>query len=120
MHIPTNAPPALSVLQTAKCHPHTIVKYNAKGVHQLPPLLATNKNKLLHIYNKMTGKKETLCSLLNNQTTHTTWSQASSNEYGRLMNRNNAGIVGTQTMESIKLEGSMVCDHRPLKKEKKT
>ena len=57
-----------------------------------------------------------------------TWSQASSNEYGRLMNGNDAGINGTNTMEPIALEnippshaityGLMVCDHRPLKKSK--
>ena len=118
--IPTINPPAPRVLRKVKRHPHTIVKHNAKGLHQLPSLLVTN-TKLLHIYNNITGKKETIRSLLNNQTKHTTWSQASSNEYGCLMNGNNAGIVGTQTMEPIKLEnipaqsaityGSMVCDH---------
>ena len=84
-------------------------------------------NRLLHIYNKTTGKKETLKSLLNNQLTRSTWNRASSNKYGRLMNGNDDGIKGTKTMEPIALSaipndckityGTMACDHRPLKSE---
>ena len=85
-------------------------------------------NKLLHIYNKQTGKKETLKSLLSNSLTKETWSAAASNEYGRLMDGNVSGTTGTQTMAPIALDniptdakityGMMVCDHCPLKKEK--
>ena len=125
--IPTVPVQVPRVLKTSKRHPNTVLKHNAIGI-SYPPNTNKNNKKLLHIYNKITGRKETLRSLLNNQMTVKTWSQASSNEYGRLMSGNNSGIQGTNTMEPIALDdippsnaityGSMVCDHRPLKKEK--
>ena len=83
--------------------------------------------KLLHIYNKQIGKKETLCSLLKNDKTKRTWAKAASIEYGRLMKGNNSGTAGTDTIEPVLKQdipsinsimyGSVVCDHRPLKPE---
>ena len=80
-----------------------------------------------YIHNKQTGKRETLRSLLSNLRTRPTWTKAASNKYGHLINGNTAYIQGTQTMEHIALSsipsdqtityGTMVCDHRPLKKE---
>lgn len=70
---------------------------------------------------------ETLRSLLNNQQTRRTLTQVASNEYGHPMAGNDDGITGTSTMSPITLEhipqgrvityGTMVCDHRPLRKE---
>ena len=59
-------------------------------------------NKLLHIYNQQTGKKETLRSLLQNDKTKLTWAKAASVEYGRLMLGNSTGTIGTDTMEPVK------------------
>ena len=108
-------------------HPHMRLKHCAKTSPNVKPYASSIICRLLHIYNKQTGKKETLRSLLKNAMTNPIWTKASSNEYGRLMNGNEAGILGTNTMEPIALHdipahrqvtyGSMVCDHRPLKKE---
>ena len=82
---------------------------------------------LYHVYHPTTGKKETIRSLLENPATTEVWSQSSSNEYGRLLKGNKAGIQGTNTMEPCKLQdipsgkaityATTVCDYRPLKKE---
>ena len=69
----------------------------------------------------------TLQALLKDPTTTMVWSRSASNEFGRLMDGNKHGVVGTQAMEMIPLSDiprdkvityeSMVCDFRPLKKE---
>ena len=108
-------------------HPHMRLKHCAKTSPNVKPYASSIICRLLHIYNKQTGKKETLRSLLKNAMTNPIWTKASSNEYGRLMQGNDPGVPGTNTMEPIALRdipahrkvtyGSMVCDHQPLKKE---
>ena len=115
------------VVAKTKTHPHTKVKQNANKTVMVRPHARSFINRLLHIYNKQTGKKETLRSLLNNLFTRSTWTKAASSEYGRLMQGNNNGVLGTNTMEPVALTkipttkaityGTIVCDHRPLKTE---
>ena len=57
--------------------------------------------KLMHIYDENTAKKLTLRALLQNPSTREIWSQSASNEYGRLLNGNDNGIKGTNTIEMI-------------------
>ena len=76
-------------------HPHMELKLRAQTSPQVKPYASSVICRLLHIYNKQTGKKETLQSLLKDAHTNPIWTKASSNEYGRLMNGNDAGIVGT-------------------------
>ena len=69
----------------------------------------------------------TLRALLKDPNTTTIWSPSASNEFGRLMDGNKYGVVGTQAMEMIKPSdisnnrtityASMVCGYRPLKQE---
>ena len=102
-------------------HPHMRLKHRAKTLPNVKPYASSIIHRLLHIYNKQAGKKETLRPLLKNDLTNPIWTKASSNEYGRLMNGNDACILGTNTMEPIALHdipahrqvtyGSMVCDH---------
>ena len=83
---------------------------------------------LFHIYNKKTGKKEIIRSLLNNPATAEIWSNSASNEFGRLMKGNDNGVQWTDTMEPCMLHAipnekaityaSIVCDERPNKTEK--
>ena len=123
-----HAPKLPRVIPKSKRHPHSILLRRANQQPSVTPIATSILKRLLHIYNKTTGKKETLRSLLNNTETKAIWSQASSNEYGRLMKGNATGIHGTDTMEPVPLAsipktnaityGSMVCDHRPLKTEK--
>ena len=78
-----------------------------------------------HIYNSQ-GKKETIDTLLKGAD-RDIWTQALSNEIGRLAQGNDAGVRFTDTIEFIlKSEvplgrdvtyASFVCDHRPLKTE---
>ena len=80
---------------------------------------------LNHIYDKK-GKKQTLQNLLKGPK-QDRWLQALSNEFGRLAQGNNRGIVGTDTIKLILKSAvpsdkkvtyaSFVCDHRPLKEE---
>ncbi len=124
---PRPALPRVKKRFRSKMHPHTRLKRRACLPVVVQPYARSIINRLLHIYNKQTGKKETLRSLLKNVTTNPVWSKAASNEYGRLMRGNNFGTLGTETMEPIARHdvpahkqvtyGSMVCDHRPLKKE---
>jgi hypothetical protein len=79
-----------------------------------------------HIYNKVTGKKETIDSLLRGEN-KAIWQKAVSNEFGRLAQGNKYGILATDTIDFItKAEtpmnrdityASFVCDYRPLKSE---
>ena len=125
--IPLPRVPLPRVIQKTKLHPHSNLKRRANSTVTVRPFARSFINRLLHIYNKTTGKKETLRSLLNNQRTRSTWTKAASNEYGRLMDGNDAGVNGTATMEPVPLSsipatnkityGTMVCDHRPLKSE---
>ena len=111
----------------SKMHPHTRLRLRADSAPTVTSKRELLIRRLLHIYNRQTGKKETIRSLLTNPATHLTWSKASSNEYGRLMTGNQYGVIGTDTMEPIALHlipankaityGSIVCDHRPLKSE---
>ena len=85
-----------------------------------------NTTHVSHIYDD-NGKKETLTSLLSGDNKEL-WTQALSNEWGRVANGNIFGIKGTETLEFIAKHlvpsnktvtyGSFVCDHRPLKTEK--
>ena len=103
---------------------HTSYKNNA--VIQLK-LQYLKQQLMFHIYNKKTGKKETVRSLLKNPETAIIWSKSASNEFGRLMKGNEAGIKGTNTMEPCHLHeipsskaityGTIVCDERPQKSE---
>ena len=80
----------------------------------------------IYIYNKKTGQKETLESLLNGKN-HEQWLQVLSNEIGRLANGNKYSARSANTIKFIKRESvpkdkaityaSFVCDHRPLKTE---
>ena len=92
--------PVPRVLKTICRYPHTIIQQNAQGSIPLP-LLNSNNKRILHICNKASNKKEILHSLLNNQLTRNTWFKASNNEYGCIMDDNDTGIIGTQTMEPI-------------------
>ena len=79
-----------------------------------------------HIFNKHTGKKETI-DTLRASVNGAVWEQALSNEWGRLAQGNNNGISYTDTIEFIQKAqvpadrdvtyASFVCDHRPLKSE---
>ena len=127
---PSPSPPVVQVprvIPKSRRHAHSVLKQRANSTIQVRPIAQSLLKRLLHIYNKITGKKETLKSLLNNELTRPTWEKASSNEYGRLMTGNDAGVKGTTTMQPIALTdiptdckityGTMVCDHRPLKSE---
>ena len=113
---------------TIKPHPHTILKQRANNSVSLSSSTSKIINRLLHIYNKTTGKKETLRSLLNNQQTKETWAKAARNEYGHLLTGNDNNVSGIDTMEPIELSnipidktityGTMVCNYKPLKTEK--
>ena len=121
MHHPRRVVP-----KTSK-YPHTNLQQTANNSIQVQPTTKSVIQRLLHIYNKKTGKKETLKTLLNNQLTRPIWQKAASNEYGRLMDGNNTNMLGTNTMKPVTLQeipknckityGTMVCDHRPLKSE---
>ena len=54
-----------------------------------------------HIHHEQTGKKQTLRALLKDPSTTSVWSHSASNEFGRLMNGNHHGVVGTQAMEMV-------------------
>jgi hypothetical protein len=79
--------------------------------------------KASHIYNDK-GKKEKIGSLLKGKDKHI-WSQATSNEFGRLAQGNDAGVKSTDTIKFIPKHevpsnrhctyATFVCDHRPLK-----
>lgn len=79
-----------------------------------------------HIYNEVTGKRETIDSLLNGPRSDV-WSQALSNEWGRLAQGNDAGVVFQDAIKFIPQSevprdrdvtyAQFVCDHRPLKTE---
>ena len=90
------------------------------------------RNKLVtpycqHIYNKKTGKRETIDTLRAGED-KIIWDQAVSNELGRLAKSNDAGVEHTDTIEFIAKHdvpssskvtyGSYVFDYRPHKKEK--
>ena len=130
--ISTTNPPQISaavprVRTKSRIPAHTKLKQRASSTIRVIPVARSIINRLLHIYNKQTGKKETLRSLLHNIKTRTIWSTAASNEYGRLLNGNDSGTKGTNTMQPVALHnipkdckityGTMVCDHRPLKTE---
>ena len=78
-----------------------------------------------HIYDK-NGRKETVDTLIHGENKRI-WIQALSNELGRLLQGNDAGVKSTDCMEFISKheipEGrkvtyaNFVCDHRPLKTE---
>ena len=124
---PTHNEQLPMVVQKIKQYPHTILKQCSKVYHKEKNVANSIILKLLHIYNKRTGKKEIPKSLLNNQLICPTWTKASSNKYGCPMNGNDNGITGTHTMEPIVLDkipnncaityGIIVCNHRLLKKE---
>jgi len=79
-----------------------------------------------HIFDA-NGKKETIDSLLSGPDS-IIWNKSVSNEFGRLAQGNDAGIIGTNTILFIyKSEvpigkvvtyGNFICDIRPLKSEK--
>ena len=79
-----------------------------------------------HIYNKETGKKETIETLRSGKDAHI-WDKAVSNEFGRLAQGNVHGVTATDTIEFISKKdiphnkkvtyGSYRFDHRPLKPE---
>jgi len=79
-----------------------------------------------HIYNEKTGKTQTIDSLLNNPT-RDVWIRALSNEWGRLAQGNNEGVVYQDAIDFISKNdvpkdrdityAQFVCDHRPLKSE---
>ncbi len=79
-----------------------------------------------HIYNEKTGKRETIDSLLNSPT-RDVWIRAISNEWGRLAQGNNEGVVYQDAIDFISKNdvpkdrdityAQFVCDHRPLKSE---
>ena len=79
-----------------------------------------------HIYNKNTGKKETIDTLLAGENKQT-WLKAVSNKFGQLTKGDKYNVKFTDTMEFISKEdvpigkkvtyGSFTCDHRPLKEE---
>ena len=79
-----------------------------------------------HVYNEVTGKRETMHSLLNGPDKEL-WKKALSNEIGRLAHGNIHGVKYTDTIEFITRNdlpsdaattyASFVCDIRPLKSE---
>ena len=82
--------------------------------------------KVNHIYNSVTGKRETIDSLITGSTA-SIWRQALSNELGRLSNGLPGRVQGTNTISFIHKSAvpsnkkvtyaNMVCDYRPLKSE---
>ena len=79
-----------------------------------------------HIFHPITGKKETLDSLLKgDDSVH--WKRSLSNEWGRLAQGNDHGVKATDTIEFIAKSavpsgrkvtyGSFVCDFKPLKEQ---
>ena len=93
---------------------------------QLAPFSISTHLSVAHIYDN-TGKKLSIDKLLTGPDANI-WNQALSNEFGRLIKSNNAGVSWTDTMEFIcKSEVpstkkvtycSFVCDIRPNKKER--
>ena len=91
-----------------------------------PLQLHPTKHYINHIYNDVTGKGETIDSLLRGKDA-IIWNGALVNEWGRLANRNKYGVKGTNTIIFIpKSElppnakvtyATFVCDERPLKPE---
>ena len=91
-----------------------------------PPYTQFMYPSINHIYNKSTGKRETLDTLraLSNGTV---WERALSNEWGWLASRNKYNVTSTNTIKFIHYHevpagrdvtyASFVCDHRPLKSE---
>jgi len=79
-----------------------------------------------HIFDA-NGKKETIDSLLSGPDS-IIWNKSVSNEFGRLAQGNDAGIIGTDTIHFIHksevpmgkavTNGNFICDIRPLKSEK--
>jgi hypothetical protein len=79
-----------------------------------------------HIYNKTTGKKETIDSLLRGEN-KAIWQKVVSNEFGCLAQGNKYSILATDTIDFItKAEtptnrdityASFVCDYCPLESE---
>ena len=115
--------PTLPRVHTTKMSTPTQPSYKALAAQYIN-IVETFKFKMHHIYNSH-GKKETLNSLL--QQNSEIWGMALSNEWGRLAQGNDYGIIGTDTIEFIlKSEvphgrdvtyASFVCDKRPLKTE---
>ena len=69
-HQPPPPPPSSSKMALkVKPHPHAKLKQRANQAIAHRPKSQRIINRLLNIYNKTTGKKETLKSLLNNQQT---------------------------------------------------
>ena len=111
--------------QLPQLYPHTDFRQTAlqRIIHQQlfhPPLYMN------HIYNKKTGRRETIETLMTGENSNT-WTKAVSNEFGRLTKGNKYGVKFTDTMEFISANdvpagkkvtyGSFTCDHRPLKEE---
>ena len=90
-----------------------------------PKKLQNIQCKLAHIFNEMTGKKETLDAL--REQNPTVWDRSLSNEWGRLASGNDFNVSNTDTIEFIAQTlvpqdrnvtyASFVCDYRPLKAE---
>ena len=124
----TVAPPTS---RAARCIPHKYQRHmgiNPTAFKSLPQFSQAYFLKSInHIYHKDTGKKMTLRALLKDPSTTEIWSQSASNEFGRLMDGNGYGVIGTQAMSMIKpaaiprdqaiTYASMVCDYGPLKHE---
>ena len=79
-----------------------------------------------HVFNSITGKRETMATLLTGKMAKT-WEKSLANEWGRLAKGIKNRVQGTDTIDFIyKNEvpigqkvtyGNFVCDHRPLKTE---
>ena len=79
-----------------------------------------------HVFNSITGRRETMATLLTGEMA-ATWTKSLANEWGRLAKGIKNRVEGTDTIDFIhKYEvpvgqkvtyGNFVCDHRPLKTE---
>ena len=122
-HLPPTIPKALH--STTSFAPPSGTNFKK---FQLQYLFATEffTPKVNHIYNKITGKRETADTLLKGPDKDI-WDRAVSNEIGRLARGNKYGVTFTETIEFIALHevpenaavtyASMIFDHRPLKEE---
>ena len=122
----SSASPPRSASTAPKRHYHRRMSFTPAALKRLPRHAKIHLIKSInHIYHKDTGKKMTLCALLKDPSTTEIWSRSASNEFGRLMNGNRAGVLGTQAMTMVHPStisqdqaityASMVCDYRPLK-----
>ena len=138
LHIPTKAwksrlvpHPTTSRLRTQltkikRINQNTGTNFKRSAVRQLVAQHVFQTPNMNHVFNSITGKRETMATLLTGEMAET-WTKSLANEWGRLAKGIQNQVQGTDTINFIyKNEvpigqkvtyGNFVCDHRPLKTE---